>query len=83
MNEAVRYLGVSKTKIWRLVKSGTLTTPRNPLDQRQKLIRTVDLEKLVLAEQRQLRFVSDGIVNDPDAPNAATIGGCLAKHWQT
>jgi excisionase family DNA binding protein len=82
MREAAERLGVSNTKIWRLVKDGVLPVQRNPLDGRQKLVRVADLERLADQTQVRRRFVSDGIVNVPDAPRAAEIEDYLREHWR-
>ncbi len=46
MREAQEYLGISKVKISKLVKEGTLKTKGNPLDSRVKLVKREDVEKL-------------------------------------
>lgn len=46
LREARENLGVSKMKMWRLVKEGTIKTYENPLDKRTKLVRYEDVEKL-------------------------------------
>lgn len=46
LKEAQAYLGVSKTKMWRLVKSGSVRTYEDPLDSRKKLVRREDAEEL-------------------------------------
>ena len=46
MTEARQYLGISKTKIWRLVKEGKLATYKDPLDKRKRLVLKSDIEKL-------------------------------------
>jgi hypothetical protein len=40
-------LGVSRTKIWRLVRDGTLTVYSNPLDRREKLVQRSQVEALL------------------------------------
>ena len=44
MAEAQEILGVSRFKIWQLVKEGKLQTFRSDLDRREKLIRRSDLD---------------------------------------
>ncbi len=44
MTEAQEILGVSRFKIWQLVKEGTLPTFRSDRDRREKLIRRSDLD---------------------------------------
>lgn len=39
-------IGISKNKMWRLVKSGDLKAIPNPLDGRQKLLRRAEVERL-------------------------------------
>lgn len=46
LKEAQDYLGVSKTKMWSLVKLGILKTYEDSLDKRKKLVRKEDVEKL-------------------------------------
>jgi excisionase family DNA binding protein len=46
MTEAQEILGVSRFKIWQLVKDGRLPTFQSELDRRQKLIRRADLDAL-------------------------------------
>ena len=52
MTEAQAILGVSRFKIWQLVKDGRLPTFQSELDRRQKLIRRNDLD--ALREPREL-----------------------------
>jgi hypothetical protein len=40
-------LGVSRTKIWRLVREGTLMVYSNPLDKREKLVKRSQVEALL------------------------------------
>ena len=47
ISKARELLGVSKNKMWRLVRDGTLEAFANPLDKREKLVRRVDVEELV------------------------------------
>jgi excisionase family DNA binding protein len=44
--EAAEYLGVSRRKVWKLVKQRLLHSRRCPLDERKKLIRLDDLERI-------------------------------------
>ena len=44
MTEAQEALGVSRFKIWQLVRDGVLQTYESSLDKRQKLIRRADLD---------------------------------------
>jgi len=46
MTEAQGILGVSRFKVWQLVKEGRLKTFRSELDRREKLIRRADLDAL-------------------------------------
>ncbi len=47
ISKARELLGVSKNKMWRLVRDGTIEVFANPLDKREKLFRSVDVEELV------------------------------------
>ena len=46
LGEAQSLLGVSKNKMWRLVKIGALEAFPNPLDNRQKLVKRQAVEEL-------------------------------------
>jgi excisionase family DNA binding protein len=46
MAEAARILGVSRTKVWHLVKKNIIPSQKDPLDDRKKLVRKSDLEQL-------------------------------------
>jgi len=37
----------NRTKMWRLVKEGTLPVYTNPLDKRKKLVKKADLDKFL------------------------------------
>jgi excisionase family DNA binding protein len=52
MTEAREYLGVSKPKMWRLVKQGVLPAYSDPLDKRKRLVRKDDIEKLRLPQPK-------------------------------
>ncbi|GEM_PF-5185804 len=47
LTEARAVLGVSKTKMARLVREGRLTVYENPLDRRQKLVERQEVEALL------------------------------------
>lgn len=47
LNEARALLGVSRMKIWRLVKEGTLTAIPNKLDKREKLVSKSEVLSLI------------------------------------
>lgn len=46
VTEGAAYLGVSRDKMWRLIKSGKIPARKDPLDERRKLIKTSDLKRL-------------------------------------
>lgn len=46
VKEALDYLGVSHSKMWRLISSGKLPARKDPLDERRKLVKKSDLQKL-------------------------------------
>jgi excisionase family DNA binding protein len=53
VNEARELLGVSQSKLWRLLKDGTLLWVPDPLDKRAKLIKRTDLEALLSKTRRK------------------------------
>lgn len=46
ISEAARFLGVSRTKVWLLVKNNIIPYQKDPLDDRKKLVRLADLKQL-------------------------------------
>ncbi|MGH2443820.1 MAG: helix-turn-helix domain-containing protein [Chloroflexota bacterium] len=82
MREAARHLGVSHTKIWRLVKNGALHAQTNPLDGRERLIQTAELEELKERDRDLPYFVSDAVVNVAIAPPASEIEQYLRTQWR-
>lgn len=72
VTETARRLGVSRHKVWTLIKEGTLPTRGNPLDKREKLIPVEAVERLG-AEGSSLRrpYPSTiGIVADGTLPSS-------------
>jgi len=46
LREAAEFLGVSRKKMWSLVKEKVISAHTSPLDRRKKLFKKSDLEKL-------------------------------------
>lgn len=46
LTAARELLGVSRTKLWTLIREGQLVTYQDPLNKRVRLVRRADLEKL-------------------------------------
>lgn len=46
LTQARKLLGVSRTKLWTLVKEGQLTIYKDPLNKRVRLVRREDVERL-------------------------------------
>jgi excisionase family DNA binding protein len=46
VGEAARYLGISPYKIAQLIRTGNIKAERDLLDQRRKLVRFSDVERL-------------------------------------
>jgi excisionase family DNA binding protein len=44
--EAARYLGISRSKMWTMVKNNIIPYKKDPLDNRKKLIKVSDLDEL-------------------------------------
>lgn len=45
-SDAAAYLGTSYWKVWQLLKNNKLNFETDPLDERRKLIKRTDLDKL-------------------------------------
>jgi excisionase family DNA binding protein len=56
--QAQAMLGVSKTKIARMISRGELTFVRHALDQRVKLIKRTDVERLARGFRQSLAIAS-------------------------
>jgi excisionase family DNA binding protein len=46
LTQAARYLGVSRAKMWAMVKKNVIPFRKDPLDDRKKLFKESDLRKL-------------------------------------
>lgn len=46
LGEAAEFLGVSRKKMWSLVKEKAISAHTSPLDRRKKLFMKADLERL-------------------------------------
>jgi hypothetical protein len=94
LTDAAARLGVSHTKMWQLVRDGTLRVEHNPLDRREKLVRVTDLVALEersrvngdggrqSGERPRRHFLSDGMANNPSAVRSDRIEEYLREHWQ-
>jgi hypothetical protein len=51
MGEAQAFLSVSKVKMAKLVREGTLKTTFDPLDSRVKLVKLADVKKLKIRDK--------------------------------
>lgn len=55
LGEIGNYLGVGQRVVDRLIKSGAISYERDPLDQRCKLVKVSDLERLKAGSLRKER----------------------------
>jgi excisionase family DNA binding protein len=66
ITEAARLLGVSRTKVWTMIKEGKLSARPDPLDRRQRLIPRASIDLLLQERSAAVPFPrSVGIVFDP------------------
>jgi excisionase family DNA binding protein len=67
ITETARRLGVSRHKVWTLVKDGTLPARQNPLDRREKLVPLDAVEELAARGKAPARPYprTIGLVSDP------------------
>ncbi len=76
VQQAADFLGVSRIKISRLLKNGTLLAKPNPLDSRQKLIPREQLDSLkpytLSKPNSKTKKVYDSDPQEPAEPNEAT-----------
>jgi hypothetical protein len=86
VTEAARWLDVSRSKIWALLREGTLEAHQNPLDKREKLITLAALRKLKGRGQSPLdgrptsRLRSVGAGSNRDV-HSDKIEDFLREHW--
>lgn len=78
MREAAALLGVSTSKMWRLVRDGELSTEANPVDRREKLVRRADLERLRRRHRPRPRSI--GSVEDLGVPSDR-VDEWLEANW--
>jgi hypothetical protein len=83
ITETAQRLGVSRHKVWTLVKEGTLPTRRNPLDKREKLIPVDAVERLAAEGKpahrpypRSIGIVADGSLPCRDSEEY------MEAHWK-
>ena len=83
LTEAARRLGVSRTKIWTMVRDGELQAFPDPLDKRQRLIEVQAIEQIRARRGRAGRpypqsigMVSDGTVQSKDMEEY------MKAHWK-
>ena len=76
IKEAARYLGVSDVKIRRLINKGLLEVSFDPLDDRKRLVKKIDLDSLktprqaeVAATQRQRKGADNPVQGKKTASN--------------
>jgi excisionase family DNA binding protein len=86
MHEAARYLGVSRNKLWLLVKEGRLTAVENPLDKRQRLldfdaVRRLRDEARSPSPSRKLPR-SIGLYDGPVQVHSDEVKEYLRTHWR-
>ncbi len=68
IDEAARYLQVTRQRLSRLIVAGVLTTRPNPLDARSKLLDKADLEALRLISRPapKLKAAHPNVSGSPD-----------------
>ncbi len=83
LTEAARRLGVSRTKVWSMVKRGELQARQDPLDKRKRLVTERAIEEILENRgmsprpwPRTIGLVSDGMVQSED------IEDYLREHWR-
>lgn len=84
IGEAATYLGVSRTKIWTLIKEGRLTARQNPLDKREHLVPASAVQELrdqgkASGSRRRLPRVLD---HGPVMVHSDEYEQYLTAHWR-
>lgn len=75
IKEAARYLGVSDVKIRRLISKGLLIVSFDPLDDRKRLVKKIDLDSLKtprLAEDATTQRQREGAENPVQGKKTAS-----------
>jgi excisionase family DNA binding protein len=88
VSEAARLLGVSRSKVWSLLREGALTARSNPLDKRERLIEVEELEWLrhqsrtaSASKSREAAMRLVGIVSEPTL-QSAEFEDDMEKYWR-
>jgi excisionase family DNA binding protein len=82
VTEAARRLGVSRTKVWTMVRDGELQAFPDPLDKRQRLIEVQAIKQIQARRgaarpyPRSIGMVSDGTVQSKDMEEY------MEAHWK-
>jgi hypothetical protein len=92
LTTAAKILGVSRTKLWTMVRAGEVESLPDRLDKRQRLIPIREVERLLSergvsiqpnSESRgRPRFISDGGVSNPDAVGSDRIKEWVRETWR-
>jgi hypothetical protein len=92
LTTAAAMLGVSRTKLWTMVRGGEIQSSPDPIDRRQRLIPLGEIERLLRERGASLpsgtdvtgrsRFVSDGSVSNPDAVPSDRIKEWVRETWR-
>jgi excisionase family DNA binding protein len=84
VTEAARRLGVSRSKVWSLLREGSLQAYQNPLDRRQRLIPEEALQRVLEQTSLPRRPVPRilGIFADPTI-QSDELEDYMAEHWHS
>jgi excisionase family DNA binding protein len=85
IREAAEFLGVSRTKVWSLIKEGRLTATQNPLDKRERLIPGEEIRQLQqqsMAPRRHLLPKTVGLYDGPVTVHSDEYEDYLKAHWR-
>jgi excisionase family DNA binding protein len=83
IKQTAETLGVSRTKVWAMVRAGELEAVQDPIDKRQRLVSAESVQELLDRRgqpkrklPRTIGMVSDGTIQSRDAK------GWIRSHWR-
>lgn len=89
LREAAKRLGISRTKLWSMVRNGDVEVRPDPLDRRQRLVSVQAIDTLLADRALEAgpkrsgtkRFISDGIEGNPNAVPSDRIKEWVRETW--
>ena len=76
VTEAAKRLGVSRTKLWKMIKNKEIAARPDPLDSRKKLIDEADIDALL-----ERRGIVQGGNSSNEGGDDQASRGCIGRNY--